>query len=220
MTWSWPGTYFLKLYKTNPLRLCAQAVCWRVPAQVSRLQSAKGAALRQPWEEKLWPPASRPELKQPCSLPQAMRKGRETKYLGNWVLKILSLGGANSSPCKTPPRYTFSKGYTVSAKREDKGPVPPSPGGRARGRQGPGCHTLRSGFYAPQRLKPFLDTAYMCLLANKHVLSLSSEHKYAGSTWASSWLRSLPVLLWEEQGAWEGDADLPLPWYCSTSCQS
>lgn len=51
------------------------------------------------------------------------------------------------------------------------------------------------------RLKLFLDTAHVWLLSNNHVLSLSSEHRYAGSTWASPWLQSLPVLLWEKQEA-------------------
>ena len=101
VTWSYPGIHFLKLHKTNPLRLCVLAVCWRVPV------------LWQPWEEKFWPPGAGTALQ----LPLAMQKGQETKCLGNWVLKVLSSGGANISPCKTPPRCIFSKGCMVSAKR-------------------------------------------------------------------------------------------------------
>lgn len=36
------------------------------------------------------------------------------------MLKILSSGGDNASPCRTPPRHTFSMGYTVSAKRGER----------------------------------------------------------------------------------------------------
>lgn len=110
-------------------------------------------------EEELWLPAPPPELGRPCSPPPATQKGQETKYLGNWVLKILPSGGANISPCETPPRCIFPKGRAESAKREEKGPVPPSPWGRARGRQSPGCRTPHSGFYTPHRLKPFWHAA-------------------------------------------------------------
>lgn len=47
----------------------------------------------------------------------------------------------------------------------------------------------------------FWTQHHVWLLSNNHVLSLSSEHRYAGSTWASPWLQSLPVLLWEKQEA-------------------
>lgn len=68
------------------------------------------------------------------------------------------------------------------------------------------------------QLKTFLDMAHV--LANKYVLSLSSEHKYAGSTLASPQIQSLPVLSWEEQGAGRGMQISLSHGYHFTSCQS
>lgn len=89
------------------------------------------------------------------------------------------------------PRHVWCKAM-LCQQREEMGPISPSPGsGPVAGRAV--AARLFSGLHTPYQLKVVLDTACVCLLTSEHVLSLSSELKYTGSTSASPWLWSLPA---------------------------
>lgn len=187
----WPDAYFLRLYKKKSPEALHSGCLLEAPRVAVMATVDQGSCTLIV--------LGRGALRQTARLYQfrQCKKARKPNIWETECWKYFPLGEDNTSSCRTPPRHTFSKGYTVSAKREEKGPALPSLGW---GQAGPRLPDSLLRFYTRQWLKPVLDTAHVRLLANRHVLSLSSEHKSAGSTWASPQLWSLPGLLWEQQG--------------------